>query len=253
MIKVQATDGLFPRHLLCRHCMIFERRESVTKQKHMCLNIGILTLLVTLLAACTTGTNPTTNQGQSFTTQASTAIATPTRVQATPTAKPAPTKTPKPKAKHTPTATPTPSSATNYSDSLAAAQAVFLLINQERASKGLAAFKWSKALVKSAHLHNILMLRDNTLSHQLPGEAGLLTRIQAQGISGSFFAENIGYGWGSAAKAANGLNVSMFAEKPPDDGHRLNILSKATIIGIDVIVNTHNSQVWLTEDFAKTT
>ncbi|MBV9257033.1 MAG: hypothetical protein JO215_03335 [Ktedonobacteraceae bacterium] len=44
----------------------------------------------------------------------------------------------------------------------------------------------------------------------------------------------------------------MFNEKPPDDGHRQNILSGSNIIGIDVVVNPRTSQVWLTEDFATT-
>lgn len=148
--------------------------------------------------------------------------------------------------------TPTSSSTGNYATSTAAAQAVFQLINQERASKRLPALQWSDALVRSAHLHNILMFQANTLSHQLAGEADLFTRINAQGIAGNQFAENIGYGWGSAVQAATGLNAWMFAETPPDDGHRLNILSRATIVGVDVIVNPRISQVWLTEDFAQT-
>jgi uncharacterized protein YkwD len=41
----------------------------------------------------------------------------------------------------------------------------------------------------------------------------------------------------------------MFAEQPPDDGHRLNILSSNTNLGVDVYVDA-KGQVWLTEDFA---
>jgi len=44
----------------------------------------------------------------------------------------------------------------------------------------------------------------------------------------------------------------MLNEKPPDDGHRQNILSNANIIGIDVLVDTQNQKIWLTEDFART-
>ncbi|HEY0756379.1 MAG TPA: CAP domain-containing protein [Ktedonobacteraceae bacterium] len=220
------------------------------------LRISMLALLVALLAACTMGITPGTNQGQSLTSPTAT---TPVMSTATTTATApaihttATTATPRPSATKTPqktaTATPKPS---GYVISTAAAQAVFQLINQERASQGLSALKWSTGLVRSAHLHNLWMLRDNKLSHQLSGEAGLFPRINAQGVSGSMVAENIGYGWGNAVRAAAGLNTSMFAETPPDNGHRLNILSTATIVGIDVIVNTHNSQVWLTEDFAQT-
>ena len=44
---------------------------------------------------------------------------------------------------------------------------------------------------------------------------------------------------------------SMMAEKPPDDGHRQNILSTSfNMVGIDVLVDAHQN-VWLTEDFAQ--
>lgn len=220
-------------------------------RKHVQVSLSAIipALLIILLSACAgtgaasgqgqTGTTPTANSALSANVTATAAITTPTP---SPTPKPTKTATPKPK----------PTAATNYLTSTSAAQAVFQLINQERASKGLPAFKWSSGLVRSAHQHNLWMLRANTLSHQLPGEAGLFARINAQGVYGSMVAENIGYGWGNAVKAALGLNTSMFNETPPNDGHRLNILSTATIIGIDVIINPKNNQVWLTEDFAKT-
>lgn len=132
-----------------------------------------------------------------------------------------------------------------------AAQSVFTLINQERASAGLSALIISNALIQSAHKHNLAMLAAGQLSHQLPGEADLGTRITAQGVKWNMVAENIGYGFGDATQTAVSLNQAMFAEKPPDDGHRQNILSGNTLIGIDVIVNPQNSQVWLTEDFAR--
>ncbi len=132
-----------------------------------------------------------------------------------------------------------------------AAQSVLTLINQERAGAGLPALIMSNALIQSAHKHNLAMLAAGQLSHQLPGEADLGTRITAQGVKWNMVAENIGYGFGNATQTAVSLNQAMFAEKPPDDGHRQNILSSNTLIGIDVIVNTQNSQVWLTEDFAR--
>ncbi len=149
------------------------------------------------------------------------------------------------------TPTPAPPGNAGYTDLSAAAQAVLALINQERAGMNLPALQMSNALINSAHLHNVAMFQANTLSHQLPGEAALGTRITAQGVKWSMVAENIGYGYGDATQTAISLNQSMFAEKPPDDGHRQNILSNANIIGIDIIVNTQNAQVWLTEDFAR--
>jgi len=161
-----------------------------------------------------------------------------------------PTATATPKTQTAPTPAPTSGGTVGQPSVPQAAQAVLVLINQERATKNLPALQMSSALINSAHLHNLGMLAANQLSHQLPGEAALGTRITAQGVTWTFAAENIGYGFGDATKTAVSLNQSMFAEKPPDDGHRQNILSNATIIGIDVIVNSQNSQVWLTEDFA---
>ena len=145
-----------------------------------------------------------------------------------------------------------PTSASSNNPSVSqAAQAVLNLINQERAGSGLPALTMSNALIQSAHKHNLAMLAADQLSHQLPGEDDLGTRISAQGVQWTMAAENIGYGFGDATQAAVSSNQSMFAETPPNDGHRKNILSSATLVGIDVIVNTQNSQVWLTEDFAR--
>jgi uncharacterized protein YkwD len=46
------------------------------------------------------------------------------------------------------------------------------------------------------------------------------------------------------------LTQDMLNEKPPDDGHRLNILSAAfTFIGIAVTIDSSGT-VWMTQDFA---
>jgi uncharacterized protein YkwD len=46
------------------------------------------------------------------------------------------------------------------------------------------------------------------------------------------------------------LDKAMFDEKPPNDGHRRNQLSKTfTHIGIDVIRDSKGT-VWLTQDFS---
>lgn len=171
----------------------------------------------------------------------------------------APTSTPGVQPTTPPIATPIPTSGSTGSGGgggtsnpvSQAAQSVLTLINQERAGAGLPALIMSDALIRSAHKHNLAMLAAGQLSHQLPGEADLGTRISAQGVKWNMVAENIGYGFGDATQTAVSLNQSMFAEKPPNDGHRQNILSGNTLIGIDVIVNPQNSQVWLTEDFAR--
>ena len=68
--------------------------------------------------------------------------------------------------------------------------------------------------------------------------------------------ENIGEGGpvsdseSAIAQMAVGLTQDMLNKKPPDDGHRLNILSSAfTHIGITVQWSA-NGTVWMTQDFS---
>ncbi len=68
--------------------------------------------------------------------------------------------------------------------------------------------------------------------------------------------ENIGQGGPVAdtpaaiSQMAVALTNAMLAEKPPDDGHRLNILSSSfTHVGIAVYRDS-NGTVWLTQDFS---
>ncbi len=129
---------------------------------------------------------------------------------------------------------------------------VFGLINHDRTAMGLPAYSWSAALAGGAHLHNLRMMAYGQLSHQCPGEPGLGTRITNDGIAWSAAGENIG--WSDYPNPQQGVllnHQSMMAEKPPDDGHRQNILSTSfRLVGIDVLVDSHHN-VWLTEDFAQ--
>lgn len=134
----------------------------------------------------------------------------------------------------------------------AAAQAVLTLINRERASVGLAALTWNAGLQRSAHQHDVTMQAANVLSHQLPGEAAFGDRERAAGVNWMSAGENIGWGQGNPTATAVSLNQSMFNERPPDDGHRQNILSTSSnVVGIDVLVDRAHNKVWLTEDFAQ--
>lgn len=135
-----------------------------------------------------------------------------------------------------------------------AANAVFNQINAARAQANLPALQWSNLLVNSAHKHNLTMMTYNQLAHQLPNEPDVGTRISQAGVSWMFAAENIGESsdYLHPTNAATFLDQAMLNEKPPDDGHRRNILSSdATTIGIDVLIDTRNQKIWLTEDFAR--
>jgi uncharacterized protein YkwD len=162
----------------------------------------------------------------------------------------APSAAPKPTKPAAPNPAPAPAGSTLVQQLLAQ-------VNQLRATNGLPAYKLSAGLVASAHKHNLAMIAPGCgLSHQCPGEATLGARIKAQGVNWHSAGENIGYSGPNAntqaaiLTAAKGLTTSMYNEKPPDDGHRKNILSSGfTMVGIDVIRDT-KGLVWLTQDFA---
>src|SRR5262249_50943178 len=129
-------------------------------------------------------------------------------------------------------------------------------VNQARAAAGLPAYTTGPALIRSATAHTMLMAGGCGLNHQCPDEASLGDRITAAGLTWSAVGENIGEGGpvddtvdGETAMT-NERTSSMRAEKPPDDGHRLNILSSAFHhTGISVYRDASGT-VWLTEDFS---
>jgi uncharacterized protein YkwD len=137
-----------------------------------------------------------------------------------------------------------------------AAAQVLALVNQARSAAGLAALTMSAGLDASASAHNSTMAGGCGLSHQCPGEPGLGARETAAGVHWTAAGENIGEGGPVAASTAAiaqmavSLTQAMLNEKPPDDGHRKNILSRSfTHIGIAVFRDSSGT-VWLTQDFS---
>ena len=133
---------------------------------------------------------------------------------------------------------------------------VLALVNQARVSAGLAPLTITAGLDASASAHNSTMAGGCGLSHQCPGEPGLGARETAAGVTWTAAGENIGEGGPIAdstaaiAQMAVGLTRDMLNEKPPDDGHRRNILSSSfTHIGIAVLRDSSGT-VWLTQDFS---
>ena len=130
------------------------------------------------------------------------------------------------------------------------------LINKVRAENGLPALRMDDGLIKAADGHTKTMMSGCGLSHRCPGEADLGDRETAAGVKWSSAGENIGSGGPVAnaadpiAKMALGLTQSMIDEKPPNDGHRQNILSSSfKRIGI-VVTRDAKGTVWMTQDFA---
>jgi uncharacterized protein YkwD len=157
-----------------------------------------------------------------------------------------------------PTSTAPTASATSPAgtSSGSAAGQVLGLINQARSAAGLAPLTITAGLNSSASAHNSRMAGGCGLSHQCPGEPDLGARETAAGVHWTAAGENIGEGGPVAnttaaiAQMAVGLTQSMLNEKPPDDGHRRNILSSSfTHIGIAVFRDSSGT-VWLTQDFS---
>lgn len=152
-----------------------------------------------------------------------------------------------------PTGTVAPSTGTRPSvQERQIAQAVFNAINKDRAAAGLSPLQWSDALARSARQHNKTMMAANQLSHQLPEEPGLGDRERQQGVIWMQAAENIGVTNELSEQGALNLHQAMMAEKPPDDGHRRNILNtQSNQLGVDILITPAQGQLWLTEDFAQ--
>ncbi|HTU74289.1 MAG TPA: CAP domain-containing protein [Trebonia sp.] len=151
---------------------------------------------------------------------------------------------------------PATSGSSGGTSSASAAGQVLALINQARSAAGLPALTITSGLDASSSAHNLRMAGGCGLSHQCPGEQPLGNRETAAGVDWTSAGENIGEGGPVAdsssaiAQMAVGLTQSMLNEKPPDDGHRLNILSSTfTHIGIAVYRDSSGT-VWLTQDFS---
>ena len=132
------------------------------------------------------------------------------------------------------------------------ASAVLRLLNAERAAHGLAALRPRTTLLKAAHRHNLQMAKYDTMSHQLPGEAGLGTRIGKTGYRWNYVGENVAWNTDISKAGVRLLQRMMYNETPPNDGHRQNILSPYfKHVGVDVLIDKVHHKVWLTTDFGR--
>jgi uncharacterized protein YkwD len=178
----------------------------------------------------------------------------------TPAATPSPTRTRTPAPRKTTTvprtttkaATKAPATVPKTGDAIL--DAVLEHINAARTDAGLSALTLDANLSKASAKHNQLMISGCGLEHQCPGESGLGDRFTAQGVRWTSAGENIGFGSSGSSdaaiiQAANGLTDSMLAEKPPNDGHRKNLLNTGfKRIGLS-IVRDAKGITWMTQDF----
>ena len=95
------------------------------------------------------------------------------------------------------------------------------------------------------------MAKANKLSHQLNGGQ--------HSVRGSLLPDTAGAPSAKTSPTTQPLaggvlavQKAMYNEKPPDDGHRRNILSKTYVdVGIDVINDSVHGKVWLVTDFGR--
>ncbi len=251
------------------------RHRAIRRRRTLGVLCGVALVPVTALAAVYLSggagvlrlglTQPGSAQaGGSHATAAATRSASPAPARAGPPS-PSPSATTRPRvhrhrparppATTSPSAGPAPSTPPPGQQAAAAGQ-VLALINQARAQAGLAPYTISAGLDTSSAAHNTRMAGGCGLSHQCPGEAPLGTRETDAGVVWTAAGENIGEGGPVAdtpsaiAQMAVALTQDMLNEKPPDDGHRLNILSSTfTHIGIAVTIDGSGT-VWMTQDFS---
>jgi uncharacterized protein YkwD len=164
--------------------------------------------------------------------------------------KPTPTKSSTPAKATRSTPSRTVSSSAGYGTRSDWANAVLAELNAERSRHGLRALKMNSKLVSAAHTHNLAMAKADTLSHQLSGEATLGSRVSAAGYRWSLVGENVAYNTSRSQAGVLAVQKAMYNEKPPDDGHRRNILNEKFVdVGVDVIDDSVHDKIWLVTDF----
>jgi uncharacterized protein YkwD len=124
------------------------------------------------------------------------------------------------------------------------AQQVVDLVNQERAKAGCQPLIVSAQLTAAAQGHSQDMATNDFFSHTGSNGSSPWQRIQATGYQYSAAAENIAYGYSTAAAVMQGWMSSS--------GHRKNILNcglREIGVGYATHPNTSNIAYW-TQDFA---
>jgi hypothetical protein len=119
-------------------------------------------------------------------------------------------------------------------------QTLLQLANRERAAHGLSALKWSASLAGATHQHAVRMAQQNTLAHQLHGEAGLAERASQSGARFSSIAENVALG-----PSAESIH-QQWMNSPP---HRANLLDPQ-LNSVGIAVENRKGTLFAVEDFS---
>ena len=170
------------------------------------------------------------------------ASARPTRTAAKPTRKPAskrptkaPTKAPKPPAPDRTTSAPS-------SGGSATVREIIRLVNAERKDAGCGTLAGETRLHRAAQKHSERQAKQNTMSHELPGEAAMGDRVTAEGYRWGGVAENVAAGYRTPAAVMTGWMNSA--------GHKANILNCGyEHIGVGLAKSGDGTPYW-TQNFA---
>ncbi|WP_433826437.1 CAP domain-containing protein [Actinoplanes sp. CA-015351] len=114
------------------------------------------------------------------------------------------------------------------------------LINIQRVSNGCAALKVDAKLTVAARGHSAFMAQTGTFSHTGRGNSNFVARAKTAGYT-SPSAENVAYGYRTAAQVVNGWMKSP--------GHRTNIVNcKSKTVGVGAVYSA-NGTPYYTQDF----
>ena len=109
---------------------------------------------------------------------------------------------------------------------------VFLLMNQERESRGIRPLEWHSGLAAAARNHSMDMARRVFFAHVCPSGIRSWTRVENMGIPHQRFAENLSLGHRTPEAVVEGLMNSP--------GHRENILNPSlTHVGVGFYLGQH--------------
>ncbi|GAA0434175.1 CAP domain-containing protein [Actinoplanes campanulatus] len=119
---------------------------------------------------------------------------------------------------------------------------VLRLVNAEREKAGCSGLSRESHLEAAAQKHSDRQAAQNTMSHQLPGEASMGDRVTAEGYQWRGVAENVAAGYTTAAGVMDGWMNSP--------GHKANILNcDYTEIGVGLAKSSSGTLYW-TQNFA---
>jgi len=126
------------------------------------------------------------------------------------------------------------------SESAAAEQELFRMINRDRTAAGVPELEWNEWLAQAARKHAEEMARRGQLSHQFPGEPGMRDRIAATALRFDASGENV----------AVGLTTTEINDDwMHSPGHRANMLDpKYNAVGVAVVRS--GERLYAVTDFA---